>query len=50
MNELPSDDGVTGDENKNLIAKLHVELDPSKRITAEQQLAVLWVSNVHHAT
>ena len=37
MNEIPSDDGVIGDENKNLIAQLHVELDPSKRITAEQQ-------------
>ena len=37
MNELPSDDGKSIEENKNVIAHLHVELDPSKRITAEQQ-------------
>ena len=37
MNELPSDDGANGDKNKNIIAQLHVELDPNKRVTAEQQ-------------
>ncbi len=34
---MPSDDRASGNKNKNIIAQLHVELDPSKRITAEQQ-------------
>ncbi len=37
MNEIPSKDRATGAINKNLIAQLNVELDPKKRVTAEQQ-------------
>ena len=34
---MPSQDRESGAKNKNIIAQLHVELDPNKRITAEQQ-------------
>ena len=37
MNEIPSQDKASGTNNKNLIAQLNVELDPKKRVTAEQQ-------------
>ena len=37
MNEIPSQKRANGANNKNLIAQLNVELDPKKRVTAEQQ-------------